>query len=64
MKKKKEPTMLDIAKKNNAGWSFVDDGKGVTIIGKGNKNGRRVGMADGLKKAKAFLKIKDKKEKK
>ena len=28
---KKEITMEEEAKKKNKGWSFVDDGKGVTV---------------------------------
>ena len=34
---KKEETMLEIAKKNNKGWSFVDDGKGTTVKKKPKK---------------------------
>ena len=36
---KKEKTMLEIAKEKKKGYSFVDDGKGVTI--KNDKNSNR-----------------------
>lgn len=34
----KHKKMLDIAKQKKKGWSFVDDGKGVTITKKKNNS--------------------------
>ena len=34
---KKEKSMLQIAKENKKGYSFVDDGKGAKLLRKNNK---------------------------
>lgn len=36
-KTKKEPTMKEICDEKKKGWSFIDDGKGTTVIKKRRK---------------------------
>ena len=40
MKNKKEQTMLEIAKKKNRGWEYIDNGKGTKLIIKEVNNGK------------------------